>query len=284
MAYRFLRFPDGKAKAVTFSYDDGCRDDVRMAQTLTEYGIKCTFNITQTDPDGKTRLSPEEINNLILSKGHEVAVHGFCHRAEGTLRPVEGIQDVLECRKNLEKTFRRIIRGMAYPDSGIIRFFNGASYPSVKNYLTELDIAYARTLGGDNDSFMLPCDWHAWMPTAHHINEKVFEYIDKFLEISTDADIYAAARYPRLFYLWGHSYEFERNKDWDRLDKICEKLSVKDDIWYATNIEIYDYVKAYESLIYSADGSMIYNPTRYTVWFDYDKKLYSIASGETLYM
>ena len=25
MRYRFLRYPEGKAKAVTFSYDDGCR-------------------------------------------------------------------------------------------------------------------------------------------------------------------------------------------------------------------------------------------------------------------
>ena len=47
---------------------------------------------------------------------------------------------------------------MAYPDSGITKFFSGASYPSVKNYLTELDIAYSRTLGGDNNSFKLPED------------------------------------------------------------------------------------------------------------------------------
>ena len=45
MQYRFLRFPDGKAKAVTFSYDDGCRDDIRLAKTLTEHGIRCTFNL-----------------------------------------------------------------------------------------------------------------------------------------------------------------------------------------------------------------------------------------------
>lgn len=45
MKYRFLRFPEGRAKAVTFSYDDGCRDDIRFARTIDRYGIKCTFNI-----------------------------------------------------------------------------------------------------------------------------------------------------------------------------------------------------------------------------------------------
>ena len=40
MNYQNLRFPEGKAKALTFSYDDGCRADVRMAKTLTKYGLK----------------------------------------------------------------------------------------------------------------------------------------------------------------------------------------------------------------------------------------------------
>ena len=35
---------DGRMKAVTFSYDDGSIHDVRLADTLTKYGMKCTFN------------------------------------------------------------------------------------------------------------------------------------------------------------------------------------------------------------------------------------------------
>ena len=44
MNYMFLRYPGGKAKAVTLSYDDGCRDDMRLVETLNRHGIKCTFN------------------------------------------------------------------------------------------------------------------------------------------------------------------------------------------------------------------------------------------------
>ena len=46
MKYRFLRYPEGRSKAVTFSYDDGCRHDLRLAKTLSKYGIKCTFNLS----------------------------------------------------------------------------------------------------------------------------------------------------------------------------------------------------------------------------------------------
>ncbi len=47
-------------------------------------------------------------------------------------------------------------------------------------------------------------------------------------------------------------------------------------------IEIYDYVSAYRSLVFSADGSMVYNPTLLDIWFTEDGKPYIIKSGETL--
>ena len=87
----------------------------------------------------------------------------------------------LSAEPSLSRMFGMIIRGMAYPDSGITRFENGADYADIKHYLKDLGIVYSRTLGGDNDSFALPTDWHAWMPTAHHTNPELFSYIDEFL-------------------------------------------------------------------------------------------------------
>lgn len=277
----FLRYPGGKAKAVTFSYDDGVKEDRRLAEIFDKYGMKGTFNFN-TAPGRLPKFTDEEIEEIFFSKGHEIAVHGANHRANGNLRPIEGIRDVLDCRLALEQRYNRIIRGMAYPDSGISRIGIHTDYQAVKSYLTELDIAYARTLGQDNDSFTLPNDFHAWMPSAHHDNPKIMEYIEKFLNIDTSEAVYHAARYPRLLYIWGHSYEFERKGNWEHIESICQKLSNNDDIWYATNIEIYDYVDAYKRLIYSADNSKVYNPTLFTLWFDIDKTLYRIGPGETL--
>lgn len=279
MKYMFMKFPDGKPKALTLSYDDGVRDDIKLSKIINKYGIKCTFNHTNAE-----YMSKEEIKEYILSNGHEIAVHGANHRAEGLNRPIEGIDDVLSCRKNLENKFGIIIRGMAYPDSGIRNMAIGNTYEEIRAYLKSLEIAYARTLGEDNDFFRLPEDWYAWMPTIHHINPKIMEYIEKFLNIDISERTYLSNRYPRLFYLWGHSYEFERNNNWELLERICEKLANKPDIWYATNMEIYNYVNSYNSLEYSADGKIIYNPTLYTIWFEIDGKSYSIQSNETLHI
>lgn len=65
--------------------------------------------------------------------------------------------------------------------------------------------------------------------------------------------------------------------------RICE-ISEHDDIWYATNMEIYKYVKAYESLEYSADGEIVYNPTLCDIWLDVDEKIYKIHSGKSIYL
>ena len=45
MRYVFMRFPGGKAKAVTLSYDDGCIQDIRLSNVISPLGLKCTFNL-----------------------------------------------------------------------------------------------------------------------------------------------------------------------------------------------------------------------------------------------
>lgn len=285
MRYRFMRFPNGKAKAVTLSYDDGYSEDIRFSEVISDAGLKCTFNLNSENMRDRIYLTKEEVETKFLAKGHEVAVHGANHRAEGVLRPIEGIKDVLDCRLELEGRYKIIIRGMAYPDTGITHFSNLAEYENIKRYLSDLGIVYSRTLGGDNNSFELPTDWYAWMPTAHHFNDKIMNYIEEFNNIDLSSGINYAHRTPKLFCLWGHSYEFERNGDkWKVLEDICKQLAGRNDVWYATNIEIYEYTNAYNSLIYSADGSIIYNPTLFDIWFDEDGRLYKISSGETLKM
>lgn len=284
MRYRFLRFPEGKTKAVTFSYDDGVKADIRLAKIFDRYGMKGTFNICSSmlmSKGDEHHLTQNEIQEYLLDKGHEIAVHGAFHRALGLQSAVDGIQDVLNCRRDLENLFGFIIRGMAYPDSGITRFSNGASYDNIKRYLTDLGIVYARTLAQDNNSFALPTDWHSWIPTAKHTNPQIFEYIDQFTGMDVNK-MYISSRQPRLFYIWGHSFEFDNDNNWELIDKICAALSGKDDTWYATNMEIYDYVTAYNSLIFSTDGTQVYNPTLITVWFRVDDTPYCIKSGETL--
>ena len=284
MRYCFLRFPGGKPKAFTMSYDDGVRADIRLAQICCQYGVKCTFNVNSgmmhSEP-GHHRLCADEIRQHLQGRGHEIAVHGFNHQAPGAARPTAAIGSVLEDRKALEKTFGGIIRGMAYPDTGITKIHPGTNYETIRRILQDLGIAYARSLGGDNDNFLLPQDWYNWIPTAHHKNPDVLEYAEKFAGLDPNT-MYSSACYPRLFYLWGHSYEFDRDDNWDRIEAILQIIAGKEDTWYPTNIQLRDYVAAYESLIFSADGNVICNPSLQEIWLNVDGTGCSIKPGETL--
>ena len=86
----------------------------------------------------------------------------------------------------------------------------------------------------------------------------------------------------QLFYLWGHSYEFERDGNWEVIEDFAKKMGGRNDIWYATNKEIYQYVESGHALKFSADMRTVYNPTAINVWFEMDQKLYCVAAGETL--
>ncbi len=279
----YLRYPEGKFKAVTFSYDDGVREDLKLVEIMNRYSIKGTFNLNSAwlgTNDNSPRLTENEIKRSILDKGHEIAIHGATHKAAGMVTSSTYIQDVLNCRLELEKRFGVLVRGSAYADSGITNLRPDVTYESIKTILKNLGVVYARTLGGDNSSFTLPNNWFAWMPTAHHSNPNVTEYAQKFADLTLPS--YEGGRSPRLFYLWGHSYEFERANNWDLCEQICNILGNKEDIWYATNMEIYEYVNAFNSLIFSADDNKVYNPTLFDIWFETGSKTYCIKSGETM--
>ena len=71
--------------------------------------------------------------------------------------------------------------------------------------------------------------------------------------------------------------------NWNVIEEFAEFIGNREDIWYATNIEIYEYIEDYKRLIYSADGATVKNPTNRTLWLALaEGKLYSVAPGETL--
>ncbi len=281
MRYRFMRFPGGKLKAVTFSFDDGCREDIKLAQLLDSYNCRCTFNVNSgfIKNPGNKFLNLDEVKKYLADTHHEIAVHGDKHRAPGVNTPIDIIRDVLDCRTELENMFGKIIRGMAYPDSGISRFDNGTTYEDVKRVLKDCGILYARSLKR-NDSFRLPIDWYNWEPTVAPGDTGYLELAEKFAALNEDNCTNSKAS-PRIFYAWGHGYDIDT---WlgEALHKLCAIIANKEDTWYATNMEIYEYTNAYRSLVFSADGSICYNPTLIDVWFVVDKKPYLIKSGETI--
>lgn len=271
----FMRFPGGLGKALTLSYDDGVEQDIRLIEILNRYGLKCTFNLNSGcyAPEGHTyapgtihrRLSESRVTQVYANGGHEVAVHSLTHPRLEALSAANITYEVLQDRANLEAQFGAIVRGMAYP--------YGSYSDTVVDCLRACGIAYSRTTVS-TQKFDLPSDWLRMPATCHHADPRLPELADKFAAMK-------ATELPRLFYLWGHSYEFERDDNWSIIETFAAQMGNRPDIWYATNIEIYDYVQDYGRLIWSVDQTRVTNPTGRTLYLQYGPDVLELAAGES---
>jgi len=273
-----MRFPDGKRKALTLSYDDGVDQDVRLIEILQRHGIKGTFNLNSgrypaepvpVEPEiVHRRLTRAHATELYRGSGMEVAIHGLSHSFMDRLPPNLCLEEIVQDRKNLEKQFGTIIRGMAYP------------YGTVSDALVEMlgyaGVAYARTTVS-LEKFDVPKDWLRWNPTCHHKNPRLMELAQDFAE-----DRKQNFRNPWLFYLWGHSYEFEQDDNWQIMEEFASYMGGREDVWYATNLEIHDYVENWYRLIFSMDGTMVYNPSCCEMFFNMGDQIYCVQAGEVL--
>lgn len=272
---QFLRFPGFRLKALTLSYDDGTIHDRRLVSIMKKNGIKGTFNLNSNVlyRENPNKIPLQEAYELFKDAGCELAVHGVEHLSLADVPTAMQAREVLEDRVAMENVAGQIIRGMAYA--------NGSLNDGVVNTLRTCGIAYSRTTHS-TEKFALPTDWLRLDPTCHHSNARLFELLDQFLAYKVDPKQYYWRFKPAMFYLWGHSYEFENNNDWQKIEQFCERAGGHDDIWYATNIEIYEYVEAYRSLVFSADGTLVYNPTATEVYINYFGKDFVIAPRATI--
>ncbi len=222
---------NGKNKAVTFSYDDGVEQDIRLVEIFNYYGLKCTFNLNSglMNESGSwvaqqgiriNRMPSEKLPELY--KGHEIAVHCVTHANLQELSDAAVRSEIIDDKAALEQLFGCNIRGMAYP--------YGAFDERIMHIAVECGIEYARTTI-DRHDLKLPENMLAFGATCHHSYEGLSKLLDDFLSYEGEQ--------PVVFCLWGHSYEFKLNNNWELIESFCRNIANRKDIFYGSNSEIY---------------------------------------------
>lgn len=273
----FMRFPGHRAKTLTLSYDDAVEQDIRLMDIMQKHGLKGTFNINTENfaPEGTVypagqihrRMTRNQAYELYAGSGMEVAVHAATHPFLEQLPVNMCTREVMNDRENIEKMFGTICRGMAYPF--------GTTSDAVVDVLKSCGILYARTTLCRRD-FIIPENWLRLSATCHHNDAQLMALAESFLAAK------APFRAPMMFYLWGHSYEFDINNNWSVIEEFAQKMGGREDIWYATNIEIFEYIEAFRLLRTSNDGTTFFNPTAYTLYFAADEQSVVIQPGQTV--
>ena len=262
---------DGKERCVTFSYDDGRIEDVRLVEMFNKYGLRGTFHLNNP---GFEKEFPQFLQDpqfvdpdfySELYRGHEISCHGATHPFF-YYTPDEYIRrEIRENRRFLESKCHYPVRGMSYPFS---------TYDQrVIDACRAEGMEYSRT-AAQTMEFGIPSDFMRWDGTCHHAS-----FTDELWEQFASPMLYS---FMRLFYVWGHSYEFYTEEHWEKMEHLCQTVSGRDDIWYATNIEIVDYVTALRALRFSSDCDCVYNPSAVDVWIKCDHKPFCIPAGKTV--
>lgn len=226
----------GKMKAVTFSYDDGVTQDQRLIALLNKYGLKCTFNLNSEflgtagslirEDVTVAHVKPRAIEVKNIYEGHEVASHTLTHPLLTAVSDDEIVRQVENDRLTLSDIIGYEVVGFAYPGGGTN--YNDHVADVIKN---NTGVKYCRTTVSSH-SFDIQSDLYRFKPTVYHHEEwnKMFELAQSFVELDTDT--------PKLFYIWGHAYEFDIHNTWDKFEEFCKIISGKQDIFYGTNREV----------------------------------------------
>jgi peptidoglycan-N-acetylglucosamine deacetylase len=264
-----LCWKDGKTGALTTSWDDGGIADRQLVTILNKHGLKGTWNLCsgrlgmdQGHSGWDNYIGSEEVKQLYSS--HEVACHSVTHPSLVWMPDSVIFSEVIEDRRRLETLTGYPVKGMALPF--------GTSDLRVTAVLRQCGILYARTVGSKPD-FELPVDFLGWQPTCHH-KEDLERNWEKFTDIKFEV--------PKLFYLWGHSWEFDGDHNWDLIEKFSAIAGEDGDIWHATNYQVYEYVTAWRNLITTVEKTVIMNPSGVKLWFRVNDEVKSIEPGQVV--
>lgn len=226
-----------KNKALTFSYDDGVIQDIRLIEIFNKYGLKATFNLNSglLGKPGEllrngvyvnhTKVNAEDVKHIY--EGHEVAVHTIIHPVLQEKTDEEIMRQVEIDREKLSNLVGYEVKGMAYPccapDERVIKVVKentGVKYSRSPN------VTYNYT--PSEEMF----NYHGTV--YHHEDwDRLFEIGEKFLKIEEEA--------PQIMYVWGHAYEFDIYPErWQQFEEFCEMISKRNDIFYGTNIQAFE--------------------------------------------
>jgi peptidoglycan/xylan/chitin deacetylase (PgdA/CDA1 family) len=256
----YVAFPGGRFKALCFSYDDGNIADRRLVSIFNEHGLKGSFHLNGGLLGESSRVHASEVRELYA--GHEVSAHTFTHPTLARCPREEVARQILDDRKALEDLVGYPVRGLSYP--------NGSWSREIVELLPLLGIEYGRlvqTTGG----FAMPDDFLQWQGSCHH-DQELEKRGEEFLGLAKSQHLY-------LMYVWGHSYEFDRGGNWGLIERFAARAGGRSDIWYATNIEIVDYMNRWKAMRFSSDSSLAVNPCAEPVWLSVGGEIVEVPGG-----
>ncbi len=209
---------------VVASWDDGSKEDMRLAELMSKYGIEnVIFYIpaewqTYNWNEGREPLNLHDINTL--EEEFEIGSHSISH-ALLTRMPMDRVEyEIRESKYMLEQLLDCTIGSFCYP--------RGYANVEIKE-LVRSHYTHARnTLVGNLE----PAKDLIWeTPTVHAGGKRRKEYenttwLYEGVRLLQEAIKLAKEGKDAVYHIWGHSWELSRYDAWGDLEILLKEIDV----------------------------------------------------------
>lgn len=205
---------------ITASFDDGCKEDMRLAELMDKYSIETIFYIPSDwiFVNQWNRLEPLDESEVVsLAKKFTIGSHSISHPLLTRIPLEEATIEIQESRDQLEYLIGKDITSFCYP--------RGYANDQLREVVRKHYKTARNTLVGNLEPPKDPI----WQSSTVHVGGKrrkdyegttwlkeAYRLLDEAIERGADEDI----RYS----IFGHSWELTREAGWKDLETLLKDL------------------------------------------------------------
>lgn len=200
----------GTEAEVILSFDDGCAEDMRIADLLRKYDLSGIFYI----PSANRKLTDDQVR--LIAKDFTIGGHTKNHRFLRTIPLPDAEAEIVEGKEELEALIGRKITSFCYP--------RGRFNESVKEMVAGAGFTEARTTRvfatrRGSDPYELDTTIHMYDRSEYegkHWLGLAIYYFDRLLDPDSDNS---------YFHLWGHGWEITKYDYWRDFEFLLSYMS-----------------------------------------------------------
>lgn len=196
---------------IEYSFDDGYKLDLKIAEVLNKYGLKGTFYIVLDWIGLENYLTWDDIKELDR-QGHKIGSHTISHPSDLKLLYEEQLHYEIQNSKDLlETALGHKITSFSYP--------RGRADERVKRKVIESGYLEAR---GTGKTGITKIEDKFYLPGTIHIFQRN-EYEGKLILDYAKEVINKVKKEGGYINIWGHSKEINENNLWDVLEEVIKE-------------------------------------------------------------
>jgi len=218
---------------IAFSWDDGSLEDLKLLDFSVKNGIPGIFFIPGSNRE-RNVLNRQDIKT-ILANGFEIGSHTLSHTYLTEIPLIKAEEEMLQGKDYLEQILGQKIPHFCYP---------GGKYNKQLTSIGEKYFASARTADTGavvmNNTFLIKPAFHFFNRGKKSLfynslkqRSPIFRLLlsrlsvnDYFKLVTSLTDALAESDKIYRIIIWGHSWEIENYKLWDKLKELFRHLNI----------------------------------------------------------